>query len=272
QWQWELGSVCVFLAWINLVLMIRKFPRFGIYVVMFTDILKTFSRFFLVFVLFVTAFAMGFFVLFQNRPSFSNVRISMMKTSVMMVGELDFDGLFSNPSTEHSETTFNRPFAYALFMFFLIVMTILLMNLLIGLAVDDIKAVQEKAVLKRLAMQVELVLHVERALPDKARRRYMLGRQKLFPNQRSVLKNIRRFFMGDDDTAQLNVNTISNHLNQELSEMAQVKLNQERFGKELDDVGSRLNGIGVQQRRLHSMMTAVMGHLKVNWEDQDEFQ
>ena len=32
--------------------------------------------------------------------------------------------------------------------------TIIVMNLLIGLAVDDIKAVQDQAVLKRLAMQV----------------------------------------------------------------------------------------------------------------------
>ena len=33
-------------------------------------------------------------------------------------------------------------------------MTILIMNLLVGLAVDDIKLVQEQAVLKRMAMQV----------------------------------------------------------------------------------------------------------------------
>ena len=32
--------------------------------------------------------------------------------------------------------------------------TIIVMNLLIGLAVDDIKGVQDQAVLKRLAMQV----------------------------------------------------------------------------------------------------------------------
>ena len=35
-------------------------------------------------------------------------------------------------------------------------MTIIIMNLLIGLAVDDIKAVQEKAKLKKLAMQVHI--------------------------------------------------------------------------------------------------------------------
>ena len=34
-WQWEVGAIAVFLAWLELVLIIRKLPRFGIYVVMF---------------------------------------------------------------------------------------------------------------------------------------------------------------------------------------------------------------------------------------------
>ena len=31
-WQWKLGAVSVFLAWMGLVLYIQKLPRFGIYV------------------------------------------------------------------------------------------------------------------------------------------------------------------------------------------------------------------------------------------------
>jgi hypothetical protein len=42
----------------------------------------------------------------------------------------------------------------AFFVAFMIIMSIIIVNLLIGLAVDDIKAVQEQAILKRLAMQV----------------------------------------------------------------------------------------------------------------------
>ena len=36
----------------------------------------------------------------------------------------------------------------------------------VGLAVDNIRGVQENAVLERLAMQVNLVLDVEKLLPD----------------------------------------------------------------------------------------------------------
>ena len=47
----------------------------------------------------------------------------------------------------------------------------------LGLAVDDIQAVQDNAILKRLAMQVELVLDVERLLPTFILRR--LSAQKV---------------------------------------------------------------------------------------------
>ena len=45
---------------------------------------------------------------------------------------------------------------YAVFVVFLVLLTVLIMNLLVGLAVDDIKAVQEQAVVKRMAMQVRV--------------------------------------------------------------------------------------------------------------------
>lgn len=75
------------------------------------------------------------------------------------------------------------------FVAFVIIMPIIIMNLLVGLAVDDIKAVQENAVLKRLALQVllktlitpllqvELTLNVEKLLPECLRRRWMLRTQ-----------------------------------------------------------------------------------------------
>ena len=69
-----------------------------------------------------------------------------------MIGEFEFDGLFFAPA-EETMLPF-REVTLILFVAFLIVMSIIIMNLMVGLAVDDIKAVQEQAVLKRLAMQV----------------------------------------------------------------------------------------------------------------------
>lgn len=70
-WQWEVGAIAVFLAWLELVLIIRKLPRFGIYVVMFTHILSTFLQFFIVFILFLVGFALSFYMVLQNQVSLS---------------------------------------------------------------------------------------------------------------------------------------------------------------------------------------------------------
>lgn len=90
--QWEVGALGVFLAWFALVLFIQKFPRFGIFVVMLTDILRTFSRFFLVFFLFIIGFALAFHMLLQNHNPFQHFGNSLLKTCVMMIGEFEYEG------------------------------------------------------------------------------------------------------------------------------------------------------------------------------------
>lgn len=176
-----MGTASIFLAWMNLLLFIRKLPFLGIYVVMFTDIFGTFLRFFTVFLLFIIAFALGFYTVLRNQGPFSSPSSSLLKTTVMMIGELEFDNIF------HSGDPSMLPYpevTYVLFVLFLILMTILVMNLLLGLAVDDIKAVQDQAILKRLAMQTQLVLDVESVIPETLRRMFMVSRKDVHPNAR----------------------------------------------------------------------------------------
>jgi len=45
---------------------------------------------------------------------------------------------------------------YILYVLFLIFMSIIVMNLLVGLAVDDIRAVQQKAVLNKLVLKTQV--------------------------------------------------------------------------------------------------------------------
>ncbi|CAB3409070.1 unnamed protein product [Caenorhabditis bovis] len=185
NWQWLLAALCIWIGWINLLFMIRKMPKFGIYVVMFVDIVKTFFRFFPVFVLFIIAFSTSFYVILQNRPEFSTIFLAPLKTTVMMIGEFEFTGIFFGDNSLHEEKMFgtaHATVAYVIFFFFSIIMTILLMNLLVGLAVDDIKGVQEKAELKRLAMQVDLCLQIEAsAYLLRRRRRYATSRYGSYP-------------------------------------------------------------------------------------------
>ncbi|CAH1799596.1 unnamed protein product [Owenia fusiformis] len=260
EWQWQIGAFCIFLAWMELVLFIRKVPRFGIYVVMFTDVLQTFIRFFLVFLLFMIAFALSYFMLFQNQVAFDNIGKSLVKTAVMMIGEFEFDSIF------YGDEKLNYPeISYLLFVLFLVLMSIIIMNLLVGLAVDDIKAVQDQAVLKRLAMQVELALDVEGFLPHFIRRRFVLHKETLQPGKPpSCIKRV--FKLGD---AALSAVSIANALNPELDEIEKVQEAQEQLQEQVKNIRYRLKNIRSQNDRVESMLETLLKVQNVRWEEQD---
>ncbi|XP_071493982.1 transient receptor potential cation channel subfamily A member 1-like [Diadema antillarum] len=178
EWQWQCGTVAVFLAWINLILFIRRFYPFGIYVIMFLDILRTFMLFVPVLFLFIMAFALAFYTLLMNQESFNRFGYSFATTFVMMIGNLNFWKVFHSQNYLNTENTladgekdyflssvFYQKLTYVIFTLFLIVMSILIMNLLVGLAVGDVHAIQERAKLYHLKMQVEMVMKVQQALP-----------------------------------------------------------------------------------------------------------
>ena len=64
EWQWQAGTIAVFLAWIDLIIFIRKLPLTGIYVVMLLDIFYTFCRLLLLTILLVVAFGLVFYMAF----------------------------------------------------------------------------------------------------------------------------------------------------------------------------------------------------------------
>ena len=72
KWQWQLGSIAVFLAWIELVLFARRFPftSTGVYVVMFFKILTTFRKLVIFAFMLVLAFSFSLYMVFHE-PQFS---------------------------------------------------------------------------------------------------------------------------------------------------------------------------------------------------------
>ena len=64
SWQWQLGALAMFIAWLVMLLFLKKLPLTGIYVVMFVDIFYTFMRMILLSILFVVSFGIAFYMLF----------------------------------------------------------------------------------------------------------------------------------------------------------------------------------------------------------------
>jgi len=163
-WRWPVGSFILTVAWLNLLTYFQQLPSLGIFILMFKDVGFTMLKFLLIMFVFVIAFGLGFHILFKNNNEFFAYPAgSLVKTFVMMVGELEYEALFPHELQDNPP-----PFEYysnLLFVVFVLVMGIVVMNLLVGLAVDDIKEIQENAELHQLSLNVELVLDLERFFP-----------------------------------------------------------------------------------------------------------
>ena len=186
HWQWQIGSIAVLLSWLELMLFIQKLPRIGIYVLMFESVIKTFLDFAIVFLLFLLGFSLSFFMLAQNIAGFDTVFKSMVKNLAMMIGEFDLGDMFVYfgvdaycPETGQCDTddwtqvAFYYKTMYFVFIMCVFIMTIIISNMLVGLAIDDIKAVQETAVLKRQALKIELALDCVYRMSGKYREKWI---------------------------------------------------------------------------------------------------
>ena len=87
----------------------------------------------------------------------------------MMVGEMDFSDMFAQHVTKVGIVpTFHMPypvFTTIYFLVFVAMISILLMNLLVGVAIDNVTGVEDSAIIDRLAMQAKLSLDFEFLMP-----------------------------------------------------------------------------------------------------------
>ncbi|CAG5121392.1 unnamed protein product [Candidula unifasciata] len=191
HWQWEAGAIAVFLSWFDCLVFLQRFDFFGIYVVMFLEILQTLLQVLSVFSILIIAFGLSFYILMfkEESKAYSTPALSLLRTFMMML-EVDYMGSFNELYVDgKTESLHFGNLTLVFLVVFVLLMPILLMNLLIGLAVGDIESVQRDARLKRLAMQVELHMNMERKMPDFLRKRVHLTKYDFFPNRCTTLLN-----------------------------------------------------------------------------------
>lgn len=139
-----------------------------------------FAKFLMAYICLIVAFALSFCVLFPSYRPF-NMPFTILKTIVMMSGELEFEDIFYNNGVAPKYPVT----AHIMFVAFVLLITIILTNLMAGLAVNDIRGLQASAGLDRLSRQAELVSRLESLFFSKVLRR--LPRRILHICQRSAL-------------------------------------------------------------------------------------
>ncbi|XP_039310174.1 transient receptor potential channel pyrexia [Solenopsis invicta] len=169
-WQSHLGALAVLCGWSNLMLMVGQLPVFGVYVAMFTSVQAQVFKLLLAYSCLLIGFTASFCVIFPHSNSFSSPHMGLIKVLAMMTGDVGFEDLFF--ASDKGGIKHIKGGAWILlqisaqisFVLFLLFVTIVLMNLLIGIAVHDIKGLQKTAGLAKLVRQTKLIYDVEIAI------------------------------------------------------------------------------------------------------------
>ena len=130
------------LGWCEFVLLLRQSPYFSVHTEMFKEVSLSFFKYMARYIVLILAFAFTFYILFKEDEKendvfrFTNPFISILKTIVMFTGEFYSPDLpFGRvPGTSH-----------VIFLLFVFLIAIVLLNLLIGLAVGDTEKIRKEA-------------------------------------------------------------------------------------------------------------------------------
>ena len=127
----------VFFAWIEVMIMLSRIPRIGMFTIMFFNVSKRLLGYLALFFPLLIAFGMAFYILPQVEDSpFHGIFASLLKVFVMMAGEIGFEDYFEwNKTTKSNSQGSTQIFLILFIILFLIV----LVNLLVGLAVSEIE-------------------------------------------------------------------------------------------------------------------------------------
>ncbi|XP_068761069.1 transient receptor potential cation channel subfamily A member 1-like [Montipora capricornis] len=206
--QWAFGIIALLLAFGVMLVQLQLLFCSGIYVTMLIEVLKSVFRVILVFSVLFLAYGLIFFLLLGDELSYQNTYMSVLKVFDMMAGGIEFNHYFVEKEIAMPEL------ARFIVFTFIIVMSLSLMNLLIGLAVGDIEAVQKNAELKRLKTQIEAINQFEQKLPLRCLEKLYVPRLVIKPNSssNSFLKKLT-WYLGLVDYAHWKIiaDTQNNH-------------------------------------------------------------
>ncbi|KPJ04231.1 Transient receptor potential channel pyrexia [Papilio xuthus] len=165
EWLRHVATLALLLSWLELMFLLSRFPNGGYYVLMFGKVASNVIRIILTFAFLIIGFALSFMIQFHAQIPFEGPWAAFVKTMVMMTSEFDYVALFDE---EHSkDLATSLIIVRVVFLIFLILAAIVLMNLLVGVAVNDINDLEVLGNIRRLAKQVEFLSTLDNLVYNK---------------------------------------------------------------------------------------------------------
>lgn len=160
----HLAALCILFSWTETLVLIGRHPRLSTNITMFTTVITTFFTFLLWYSIIIVAFGISFYIMMHedhkegepnsDYPFFDTIWLCLFKTSAMFVGELEFADI---PFT-------GNVISYLVFLSFIFLIVVVLMNLLNGLAVSDTGLIRDEAEIVSWSARVELITYTESML------------------------------------------------------------------------------------------------------------
>ncbi|XP_063694272.1 transient receptor potential cation channel subfamily A member 1-like [Bolinopsis microptera] len=164
--QWEVGCYVVVFAWYNMLMSLKKLPLIGIYVLMIKILLESFIKVMLPIFLFLIPYILMFHMSFPETETFKGIGTSIGKVVTMFTGQsLSFETYFvaANSAIPDFIHPVQYPYStYPLYMMFLFLCPIILMNLLTVLAILDVAETRITSKLRRSAERIEQIFRAEK--------------------------------------------------------------------------------------------------------------
>ena len=160
--QWLAAVSAILCAWVALNLFSQYFDVFGLYTIMFYDLLYSIVKAILVCLYYIIGFGLIMYIIIGEEKMYSNPGRAIYTTFYSVIGGFDIGKL----EEKDSNNTLEYPTAsYIIVLIMTIVLSVTLMNLLIGIAVGSIDDIQKNAVLYQSKLKIDLFLKLDPNIP-----------------------------------------------------------------------------------------------------------
>ena len=161
--RWLAAVVALLCAWVALNLFSRYFDVFGLYTIMFYDLLFRITKALLVGLYYVIGFGLIVYILIGEEPEYRDPVLAVYNTLIIALRGFNF-GILTRREAEGTLLYTKSTYTIALVM--TVVLSITLINLLIGISVGSIGNIQKDALLFQAKLKIQLFLELDPNIPS----------------------------------------------------------------------------------------------------------
>jgi transient receptor potential cation channel subfamily A protein 1 len=256
---WNSAAIGIFFAWFSFgaTLQLLNLFRIGVYITMMLSIAKLIVKVLTILASFLFAFSFSFYILVGSvlELQYSTIGLSTYSVFHSLIAVTDYLG-FARIEQEGG-------FRFEVLTFIMVVtlvvfVPIVFINLLIGLAVGDIAAMQRVATISHIAVEVRALASLDkRILPHRFTKHVSKSVHRLYPNKIGRLRWLHKIFHSESSDAH------SDPVREKVRQYVQVELEAERkrHGNQLHNLNKELEQLVVEAqgiKRLELMVAKLM--------------